>query len=129
MSLVQQYLTLPREFQCDACLKKFAKSIWAQGSTNRNHFDLWVLFYLQMANSGSPEPETPPARFLQPDDQLMGGLPSSLKLHTLRSFSEPNLAAKLMPSPPDKPQQPSRQSPGASSTTLSRDAATLFGMP
>ena len=69
---------------------------------------------LQMANPGSPEPETPPASFLQPDDQLMGGLPSSLKLHTLRSFSEPNLAAKLMPSPPDKPQQPSRPSPGTS---------------
>ncbi|KAK9851143.1 hypothetical protein WJX84_007754 [Apatococcus fuscideae] len=61
------------------------------------------------------EPETPPARFLQPDDQLMGGLPSSLKLHTLRSFSEPNLAAKLMPSPADKSQQSSRHLQGGQS--------------
>ena len=58
------------------------------------------------------EPQTPPAKFLQPDDQLMGGLPSSLKLHTLRSFSEPNLASKLLPRSADKAPQNGRHGPG-----------------
>ncbi len=70
---------------------------------------------LQESAESPHEPETPPAKFLQPDDQLMGGLPSNLKLHTLRSFSEPNLASKLMSGSAEKPQYHARHSPGQSS--------------